>query len=359
MSQLILSEPPANRVRPTFPRKPGKRSFVGELFSSPVSLKWIMALTGVAGMGFVFAHMVGNLHLYEGPEEVNAYAEALRTLGGHLAPRGGVLWLMRFGLITAIAIHIYAAYRLTVVNHKARPEKYASKRDYIAADYASRTMRITGIWLTAFIIYHLADLTWGVALSSDDFIHGDPYNNVVESFTNPLVATFYILSMGTLAFHLYHGAWSIFQSLGINSPRYNSWRRGFAMGFATIVLVGNISFPVMVQLGVLSQDTRCWPSAEQIETYESLLSDTQSLNEEILREQIDAGEVCPWASLPVDGDLSELDLVPVPDDTLPDVVPESDAPLVEPLEDMPGVNILEDEPGDTTGTDTTGTEVTE
>jgi succinate dehydrogenase / fumarate reductase cytochrome b subunit len=362
LSQLILSEPPASRVRPTFPRKPGKRSFVGELFSSPVSLKWIMALTGVAGMGFVFAHMVGNLHLYEGPEEVNAYAEALRTLGGHLAPRGGVLWLMRFGLLTAIAIHIYAAYRLTVVNHKARPEKYATKRDYIAADYASRTMRITGIWLGAFIVYHLADLTGGKALSSDDFIHGDPYNNVVESFSNPLVATFYILSMGTLAFHLYHGAWSIFQSLGINSPRYNSWRRGFALGFATIVLIGNISFPVMVQLGVISQDTRCWPSAEQIHTYESLLSDTQSLNEEVLREQIDAGEVCPFESMPRDGDIGDLDLVPVLDDTAPAVLPEQEAPLVEPLEDQPGVDILDDptavdEPAGSTGS--TGTEVTE
>ena len=93
MSQLSLADPPANRVRRTFPRKPGKKPFLVDLFSSPVSLKWIMALTGIAGMGFIFAHMVGNLHLYEGPEEVNSYAEALRTLGGALAPRGGVLWL--------------------------------------------------------------------------------------------------------------------------------------------------------------------------------------------------------------------------------------------------------------------------
>src|SRR5690606_33340011 len=106
-----------------------QRPLIAELFSSPVALKWIMALSGVAGMGFVFAHMVGNLHLYEGPQEVNGYAEALRTIGGHLVPRGGVLWLLRIGLIAAVLIHIYAAARLTIVNRQARTRGYQSKRD--------------------------------------------------------------------------------------------------------------------------------------------------------------------------------------------------------------------------------------
>jgi succinate dehydrogenase / fumarate reductase cytochrome b subunit len=308
MSQLSLSAPPGERVPKTFRRRPGTRPFLVELVESPVALKWIMALSGIAGMGFVLMHMIGNFHLYEGPEEVNSYAEALRDLGGALAPRGGVLWLMRFGLVAAIAIHIFAAYRLTVVNHKARPKKYESKRAYLAADYASRTMRISGVWLVAFILYHLADLTWGVGLSSDEYIQGDPYNNVVESFSNPVVASFYILSMAALAFHLYHGAWSIFQSLGINSPRYNGWRRGFATAFALVVLIGNISFPVMVSLGVLSQDERCWPRPEQLEFAQEELGYSAA---DVERAQ-EAG-ACPAQEL--SSIESPIDLEPVDDDT--------------------------------------------
>jgi succinate dehydrogenase / fumarate reductase cytochrome b subunit len=253
-----------------------------------------MAITGIVAMGYVLAHMIGNLHLYEGPEEVNDYAEALRELGGDLAPRELVLWGMRSVLIVALVIHLYAAYRLTVINHRARPQGYQSKRDYIAADYASRSMRYTGVWLTGFIIYHLLDLTWGVGLAGDEFIHGDPYNNVVESFENPVIAGFYIVSMAALYLHLYHGAWSLFQSLGASSPRYNSWRRGFAAAFATIILVGNVSFPVAVQLGIISQDDRCWPTPEQIEEAEALLSPTESFNVEALVAAIDDGTICPF-----------------------------------------------------------------
>lgn len=309
MSPLILSAPPGQRVPKVFPRRPGRRSVVADLFSSAVGLKWIMALTGVAGMGFVLVHMIGNLHLYEGPEEVNSYAEALRSLGGDLAPRGWVLWAMRFGLIGAVLVHVGAAYRLTVINHKARPQKYQSKRDYIAADYASRTMRLTGIWLGAFIIYHLADLTWGIAPSADNFIEGDPYNNVVESLSNPVVAAFYILSMGTLAFHLYHGAWSLFQSLGVNSPRWNGARRGFATAFAGIILVGNLSFPVMVQLGLVNQDERCWPTPEQIEYAESTLGVGK---EDLVRIQEEGG--CAVAEL---ADLATVGPEPIEDSTVP------------------------------------------
>jgi succinate dehydrogenase / fumarate reductase cytochrome b subunit len=292
MSQLALSAPPGDRVPKTFPDRSKKRPFLLEFLDSPVALKWIMALSGVAGIGFVFMHMVGNLHLYEGPEEVNNYAEALRTLGGALAPRGGVLWLLRFGLIAAVAIHIYAAARLTIVNHQARPQKYESKRDYIAADLASRTMRYSGVWLTLFIVYHLADLTWGMGLTRSKFIHGDPYNNVAWSFSSTVTVIFYILSMVALAFHLFHGAWSLFQSLGINSPRWNGLRRGFAISLALIIFVGNVSFPVMVSLGVISQDTRCWPTPEQI--HEAEAASGISVDDELLAQAIDDGEVCPF-----------------------------------------------------------------
>jgi succinate dehydrogenase / fumarate reductase cytochrome b subunit len=310
---LTLSAPSGQRVPKTFPRKGGKRPLIVELFRSPVALKWIMAWSGIAGMGFVLVHMVGNLHLYEGPEEVNNYAEALRTIGGDLLPRGTVLWVMRLGLVTAVLVHIYAAYRLSVVNHQARPIKYQSKRDYLAADFASRTMRLSGIWLTFFILYHLADLTWGIGITRDDFIHGDPYSNVVESLSMPLVAAFYIVSMAALSFHLYHGAWSIFQSLGVNNPRYNSVRRGFATLFALVVLIGNISFPVMVSLGVIDQDDRCWPTPEQIEHEEELLG--RQISTADIERQISAG-ACPFRgdAAPPAGD-SPGATTPSPEDT--------------------------------------------
>ncbi len=282
MSQLDISAPPGERVARTFPRRRRPRPFLADLVSSPVSLKWIMALSGIAGMGFILFHMIGNLHLYEGPRQVNHYAETLRGLGGGLAPRGFVLWAMRLGLLAALLIHVLAAWRLTVVNFRARPERYRSRRDYIAADYASRTMRLSGVWMGFFILYHLADLTGGKL--NPEFIPGDPYHNVVESFSNPVVASFYVISMGFLGLHLFHGAWSIFQSLGINNPRYNSWRRGFAATFAAVVVAGNMSFPLAVQAGLISEDTRCWPTADQVEFLREAGSSVEA-EEATLRQQ--------------------------------------------------------------------------
>ena len=114
-------------------------------------------------------------------------------------------------------------------------------------------MRWTGIIIALFIVFHLMDLTWGNA--NPDFVRGDPYNNLVYSMQRVPVAIVYILANIALAFHLYHGSWSLFQSLGINNPKYNVARRRFAQVFAGIILVGNLSFPVAVQLGLV--DTAC------------------------------------------------------------------------------------------------------
>jgi succinate dehydrogenase / fumarate reductase cytochrome b subunit len=235
----------AQPIRP--PRR--KAPFFVEFYRSAVGKKWVMAITGLIGLGFVFVHMVGNLKLFLSKQEINLYGEALRHLGGHLVPATWVLWALRLVLIGAVLLHIHAAYSLTVLNRKARPDGYQSPRDYVAADYASRTMRWTGIIVALFILFHLADLTWGTA--NPEFVRGDPYNNLVYSFQRVPVAIIYIVAMLALGLHLYHGAWSMFQSLGINSPRINAWRRGFAVGFTAIVVVGNLSFPIAVQLGLI------------------------------------------------------------------------------------------------------------
>lgn len=220
-----------------------------EFYSSAIGKKWVMAVTGIGLMGFVFAHMVGNLKLYLGPAPMNHYGEWLRTIGEPALPRTVFLWMMRIGLIVFFVLHIVAAAQLTRMNRRARPVRYQSSRDYVAATFASRTMRWTGVIVLLFLLYHLADLTWGTA--NPDFVRGDAYQNVVASFQRVPVAIFYILANIALAIHLFHGSWSLFQSLGWNNPKLNQWRRYFAISFATIIGVANVSFPVMVQLGVI------------------------------------------------------------------------------------------------------------
>jgi succinate dehydrogenase / fumarate reductase cytochrome b subunit len=219
-------------------------------YETAVGKKWVMAISGIALMGFVFAHMIGNLKMYLGATELNDYAEGLRTLLHPIMPNESMLWIMRLGLIAMLLIHLHAAVTLTVMNKRARPEGYQSKRDYIAADFAGRSMRWTGLIVLAYIIFHLLDLTIGK--TGYDYVEGDVYANVVHSLSRPPVAIFYIIANVLLAIHLYHGAWSIFQSLGVNSPRYNSARRVFAVSFAAIIGIANVSFPIMVLAGVVS-----------------------------------------------------------------------------------------------------------
>jgi succinate dehydrogenase / fumarate reductase cytochrome b subunit len=157
--------------------------------------------------------------------------------------------MMRGGLLTAVVLHIWAAVSLTRMNHAARPVKYQSKRDYVAANYAARTMRWTGVIVLLFIIFHLLDLTFGK--TDDAFVSGEVYDNIVASFDRPLVAVFYIAANLALAFHLFHGTWSMFQSLGWNNPRWNALRRKFAIGITAIIAIGNISIPLAVMTGVV------------------------------------------------------------------------------------------------------------
>jgi len=235
---------PARPIRKLVPNGPPLLRF----YRSSVGKKWIMAVTGLMLMGFVVFHLIGNLKLFLSKEEINLYGEALRNMPGALLPRTVLLWTIRIVLILAFVFHIHSAAGLTLINRKARPTgyQYQSKRDYIAADYASRTMRFTGVFVLLFLIFHLMDLTWGNANSQ--FLRGDPYNNLVYSLQRPLAALVYALGATALAIHLYHGTWSMFQSMGITNPRYNTLRRRFAQGLAAFMLIGNLSFPIAVQL---------------------------------------------------------------------------------------------------------------
>jgi succinate dehydrogenase / fumarate reductase, cytochrome b subunit len=230
--------------------RPRKVPFPVELYRSAVGKKYVMAITGIALMGFVLAHMIGNLKMYLGPEDFDHYGEFLRELLVPIVPRHIVLWLMRIGLIAAFALHIHAAYSLTRMNRAARTTKYQGRRDYVAANYASRTMRWSGVIVGLFLVWHLFDLSWTGTGAS--FVRGAPYHNVDESLSRIPVALLYVVANIALGFHLFHGAWSLFQSMGWNNPRFNRWRRDFAAGFAALIVVGNVSFPIAVLAGVVS-----------------------------------------------------------------------------------------------------------
>jgi succinate dehydrogenase / fumarate reductase cytochrome b subunit len=256
-------------VAPVHPKSRRPAPWPVEFYRSAVGKKWVMAVTGILLMGYVFFHMLGNLKVYLGAEDLNHYGEWLRDLLVPFFPRTVTLWLLRIGLIAAFVFHIHAAYGLTWINRQARAAGgYISKRDYQAANAASRSMRYTGVVILLFLIFHLADLTWGTV--NPDFVRGDVYRNLVASFERPAVSAIYIVANIALGLHLFHGAWSMFQSLGLNNPRWNSWRRGFAVGFAAIVTVGNLTFPIAALTGIISADDNsdCRVQGDTIETCE-------------------------------------------------------------------------------------------
>jgi succinate dehydrogenase / fumarate reductase cytochrome b subunit len=231
----------------------GWRQWLGGFFSSSIGIKWIMAITGIGLLGYIAAHLFGNLKIFTGMDAdgayyIDLYSEALWHLGGHLVPEGLIIMLLRIGLFSVFALHIWAALELTRRNRRAvGSQHYEASRNFAAANYASRTMRSGGVIILLFLLYHLADLTLGIA--NPDFHHGSVYENMVASLSRWPVALLYIVANIALAFHIYHGTWSLFQSLGTANPKYNDLRRGFAAVFTFVILVGSLSIPIAILAG--------------------------------------------------------------------------------------------------------------
>jgi succinate dehydrogenase / fumarate reductase cytochrome b subunit len=237
-----------------------RKPFLLDLYSTAVGKKYVMAVTGIIGILFVIGHMIGNLKMYLGVVnengrevyDIDVYGEYLRDILVPILPRTYFLWGLRLLLIGALVLHVHAAYSLTVMNRRARPVKYQSARDYQVANFASRTMRWTGVIVVLFLFWHLADLTWG--WFNPDFVRGEVYRNVDASLSRIPVAALYVVANIALGIHLFHGTWSLFQSMGWNNPRFNQWRRGLATGIATVIVLGNVSFPIAVQAGIVDFD---------------------------------------------------------------------------------------------------------
>jgi succinate dehydrogenase / fumarate reductase cytochrome b subunit len=230
-----------------------------EFYRTSVGKKWTMAVTGIVLLGFVLAHMIGNLKIYigfltvENAYEIDLYGEALRSLFFPILPGYVALWLLRLGLLAALILHLHAAYALTIQNRHARQIEYQGPREYLAADYASRTMRWTGVIVLLYIGWHLADFTIGIpGIAPAGWEEGAVYSNFVLSLERVPVSILYIVANLALGIHIYHGAWSMFQSLGVNNPKFNVWRRYFAIAFAAVIVIANVSFPIAVLTGLVS-----------------------------------------------------------------------------------------------------------
>ncbi len=208
---------------------------------STVGQKVVMAVTGLIMIGFLIAHVAANLQVFapDAAVKLREYALLLRRFGG-------LLWLVRGVLLVSLVLHVVAAWRLTRLDRAARPVAYA-RRDLQAATLASRTLRWGGVVLLGFIVYHLLDFTFGTV--HPDFRHLEPYHNIVTGFRRPLVALFYVIAMGAVGLHLYHGAWSSFRSLGLARPRSEPRRRPVALVLAIAVALGFAIIPVAVLAG--------------------------------------------------------------------------------------------------------------
>jgi len=223
-------------------------TWFGSFYRSAVGKKATMAVSGIVFWGFVVGHMAGNLKLFTGAEAFNGYAHFLREVGYPLVPHSGLLWVARVVLLAALALHVHAAVTLALANRRARPHDYASRRPQ-QIGWAERSMKWTGLALFAFIVYHILHFTTGQA--HPGFVPEDPYANVTGAFANLAVVAVYLVAMLFLALHLYHGLWSLFQSLGWNHPRFNKWRRAFAVAFALIVGLGFALVPLAVFAGLV------------------------------------------------------------------------------------------------------------
>lgn len=235
------------RVAPSAPSQPlslplpSKAASLAMLWQSSVGKKFLMALTGVLMFLFVLGHMLGNLQVYLGSEKLNAYAQALHA-------NAALLWGVRLAMLAAVLTHAIAGLVLTLEKQSARPIAYAEKAN-IQGSLPSRTMIWSGVAIGLFIVYHLLHLTVGAVHPS--FKDLQPFHNVVTGFAVLPAALAYIVAMVAVGFHLWHGLYSMFHSLGFRHPRYTPGIRSGAATVGTAIALADISIPLAVLVGLV------------------------------------------------------------------------------------------------------------
>ncbi|SCG51463.1 succinate dehydrogenase / fumarate reductase cytochrome b subunit [Micromonospora siamensis] len=218
---------------------------------SNVGLKAVMAVTGILLALFLIVHMLGNLKIFTGETSFDHYAHWLRGIGTPLLPETWYLWIQRAVLTGAVVAHIVAATVLARRASAARPVKYAHRKK-VNGSYAARTMRWGGVIILLFVIYHILDLTTGHLNPQGDA--SNPYGNVVADFAPErwYVTLFYTLAIVTVGFHLRHGAFSAFRSLGQQTPKGERRARTAALVFAVALCAGYLVVPFAVLTGLVS-----------------------------------------------------------------------------------------------------------
>ncbi len=214
-------------------------------YQASIGKKAVMAITAVVLFGYVVGHLAGNLQVYLGAEQMDRYAAFL-----HSMPR--LLWGVRLLLLICVVLHIVASIQLTLLKLQARPIGYV-KKEAIGSNIASRSMIWSGAMIAAFVIYHLLDLTTGAA-NTPQYQDLHAYENLVYSFQRVPVSIFYIIAMLLLGAHLYHGIWSIFQTLGLSHPRHSLIIKRVAAVVAILITAGFISIPIAVLTGVVGEN---------------------------------------------------------------------------------------------------------
>jgi succinate dehydrogenase cytochrome b subunit len=213
-----------------------------ELWNSSVGKKAVMAATGIIMVVYLISHVLANLLVFRGPEQINAYSAFLHGLGVWL-------WVARAVLIVALLLHVVAAVQLAIRRRSARPVPYADGSDPQTSTFASKTIRWGGGLIFVFLVYHILHFTVGTVHPS--FVEGDPYHNVASAFSRPLVVGFYELAMLSVGLHLYHGLWSSPRSLGLSPPSAFPLRRGLALALGGLVWLGFTVIPIAVYVGVV------------------------------------------------------------------------------------------------------------
>lgn len=212
--------------------------------NSSIGLKLLMALSGLAMVGFLLGHLSGNLLVFAGPEALNGYAEMLREY-----PL--ILFVARAGLVVMVALHIYSAIQLTKRNHQANPVKYQSTHANTAS-LASRSMAVSGFVVLSFIVYHLAHFTW--RLTHPEFQQLGPfdaYTMLVASFQSLPLALLYIVSVVLIGTHLSHGISSACHTLGLSHKKYTPIIKKGGVALSTLLVLGFASIPVSIMLGIV------------------------------------------------------------------------------------------------------------
>jgi succinate dehydrogenase / fumarate reductase cytochrome b subunit len=214
------------------------------LLDTTIGKKAALAVSGVILFGFVIGHMLGNLQVLLGPEAYNAY-------GAGIKEKPVLLWGVRTVLLISVLVHTTIVLELYGKSIAARPVGYKVKRN-IATSYAAMMMKYTGPALLVYIIFHLAHFTFpGVSLGDYDHVPGDVYANFLHAFQIPWVVAVYVIANLALGMHLYHGAFSMLQSLGLNHPQYNKRMRNAARGLVFLVTAGNVFLPLTVLFGLV------------------------------------------------------------------------------------------------------------